>query len=430
MAHNPGLPPTLLNQIIETLLLCPESASDIRWRGQFITDCLVIYQDEIPSAPARKGRVETTIDFLDGRVPALLEDRQVPVTKYPLLCLLEYLLSKNPDPYPLHGKLKNCTDQLRKHYGEIKRNSQKPPKPKSVPSKPSNKKLPTNNSSGWISDAGDPGRTHRLEVSPEMPGRIRPPSLDIRRQANPGTMPILPTEAHARILKCAASVALVEVTRFQDGQPLSGPAASGTAWMIAPGLAITCWHVLVARSEREKQPAAADLKAQIASVRLRFDFKTYGTGCEYGIEPEVCSPRDEDILDYALLKVKDRMDHLLSKYGYLPWDCEMPYVSGKELYSIQHPLGHEQKDSPGWLAGEVAQGSDRFLHTIPTSEGSSGAPVMNVATWQVCGVHCGEQMVDHYNLALKIAAVRDDIQRRAPRLFEQIQKAQQKLQKM
>jgi endonuclease G len=107
-------------------------------------------------------------------------------------------------------------------------------------------------------------------------------------------------------LAVARSVAKISVPRYHHRQQvtLAGGLpwiASGTAWLIAPGLAITNHHVINARVKREADADPADLERQAAGARLQFDFDDEKSdGVPVAAQRLVAWSK---ALDYALLAV-------------------------------------------------------------------------------------------------------------------------------
>src|SRR4051794_22721028 len=108
------------------------------------------------------------------------------------------------------------------------------------------------------------------------PGKVLAALLaELETSATPQPAPIpeivigqderLPIRFLERGLEVSRSVAKVLVTRVLNGkvQTGSGSRASGTGWMIAPGLLMTTHHVIEARDPRFEAPAGeSDFRAQ------------------------------------------------------------------------------------------------------------------------------------------------------------------------
>ncbi|MGW3442389.1 trypsin-like peptidase domain-containing protein [Streptomyces sp. NPDC001076] len=145
---------------------------------------------------------------------------------------------------------------------------------------------------------------------------------------------------------------------------LPGGHAGGTGFVIAPGVVVTCAHVVTGADE----------------VRGRI-----GTGAEFTL-----TVTDED---------RHRADNGLD-VAFLRFDAETPYVLtspatdlGDRLRAYGHPKGHYRAGQ--WAALEY-QGDSRLAfedpmamprgYGTPVGEGFSGSPVVNERTGAVCGM--------------------------------------------
>ena len=79
---------------------------------------------------------------------------------------------------------------------------------------------------------------------------------------------------------------------------------------------------------------------------------------------------DEDC-DFAVLRLEDREDKPLVKWGVIPVDSDAPITLVTTLCVLQHPGGQIQSVSKGGF--RLAFRGDRFLYDAPTEEGTSGA---------------------------------------------------------
>lgn len=223
------------------------------------------------------------------------------------------------------------------------------------------------------------------------------------------------------LLNSARAVARVEVTRFMDGEEIG--VSFSTAWLVAPGLALTSWHSIEARGPHEPPSKPADLERQIEQVRLVFDLKGKDSGTSYEVA-KVEHYSEVDLLDYALLRLKDRDDIPLRDRSYLRFVADFQPISGASLYIIQHPLGHPQYAASGFLS-EPSRTAGRILYDVPTQQGTSGAPVLRFDDWRVIALHIGRnEMVQGLREGVSLSALIEDLYRNRPDLHNEIMAAQ------
>jgi endonuclease G len=205
-------------------------------------------------------------------------------------------------------------------------------------------------------------------------------------------------------LEVARAVALVTVPRFEAGQQVmvnGGPwLMRGTAWLIAPTLAITNHHVINARTNDEAPAGDDDFEHQARGSSLRFDFDAVDSdGTKASVARAVSwSPA----LDYALLELTDAVDR------------PIPAISGSEVVVdettrmavniVQHPRGEYKRVAFRNNMVTFAD-AETVRYFTDTDEGSSGSPVCD-DRWKVVALHRGARRVDDVDyLGKKVAFV-------------------------
>jgi Trypsin-like peptidase domain len=242
-------------------------------------------------------------------------------------------------------------------------------------------------------------------------GRAQP-SSPIQTEGNLAGRGRLFIVAEAALRERARGVAMVKVPRLQ---PPMTEIYTGTGWLIGSGLLLTCLHVLEAR--RMDEAASGDLSLlhrQAGSTHVIFDYEQPGQAIEYRGELVAC----DVALDYAILRLHDREDNPLARYGVLPLDADAPLTVQTQLCVIQHPRGMPQQYASGFYRGEWTGGYGRFLYDAETDNGASGGPVLNVNTWRVIALH--EGVTSAGRVALHIRILLDQLARRDRSIFDAI----------
>lgn len=243
------------------------------------------------------------------------------------------------------------------------------------------------------------------------------PKTGTTAEANPKSQPMRFIAADEKLLSCSRAVARVSVLKFDNGLQRQIP--TGTGWLVTPELALTCWHVIEARGNNDTPIRASDLSKQIKNTLFTFNYTEPGTGIEYGV---VALEHEDVNLDYAVLRLRDREDIPLKKWGFLRLDAEVPLTLQTQLYVVQHPKGLPQQRSGGIF---VKSGStSKILYDAPTEPGTSGAPVLNVTNCHVVALHNGENNYEKLREATLINGILSDLKENCPDLYNEIIAAQ------
>lgn len=233
---------------------------------------------------------------------------------------------------------------------------------------------------------------------------------------------MLPTTEGRLWLARADGVAMVSIGQFVGGQ-LQARRSTGTAWLIAPDLALTCWHVLEARGPYDNRAKDQDVAVQAANCLLTFNFTEIGSGIDYGVTRIECADRNSNGLDYALLRLTNRSDYPLRDRTPLPLAAAAPLTAISELYIIQHPRGMPQRGAEGQFVQHIRQNT-RMHYTINTDAGTSGSPVLVRPKWEVVGLHHGSTQDRRYGEGIALQPILADIRQQRPALYDELMQAQ------
>ena len=356
-----GIPKILMQPLLKAIMDCDEFSSHAILYAIFADDRLKPFQKGLNEAQSIRSRADLTISYLADKYKTSGENG--------LVLLLE-VLSERYDPEDERcGRLQALAKELDQHFK-------------------------------------------------------RPPAQESPKQleANPNQVPMLHIADAEKMLACAQAVARVDVPKIVNGKTKGH--GTGTAWLVAPGIALTCWHVIENRSEMDSPIELPDLEAQLSSTVLRFDFTTYGKGLEYGVECLETPTIETQGLDYAVLRLKDRDDQPVQRRGFLRLDADMPLNPDSSLYIIQHPLGQDQQSAGDYYVKPSPTDTHRILYKTPTEPGTSGSPVLNRVNWRVVALHNAENESEKLREGTLIRSVMADIQQRHPDLYSEIMNAQ------
>ena len=368
----PGIPPEIYPRLKQALSDCPQFRDSDRLIDFFDgNDEIKPWSNELKKASSRGEQAERVIGYLVNQYRNNTKENV-------LLILLRLLKDQIPSIQPLHQTLSGLLQELTPILSGASSNSNVVP-------------FPTQTNINLQSL----------------------PKAELALEANPKGEPIRFIVADEKLLNCARAVARVSVTQIVSGSMNKIP--TGTGWLVTQNLALTCWHVIEARGSNSGLIHASDLQKQIANSTFTFDFTQPGEGIEYGID----RLEHKDVnLDYALMRLRDRPDFPLKKWGFLKLDTDVPLTLQTQLYVIQHPKGQPQQHSSGFFVKEAS--NTKILHNSPTDPGTSGAPVLNFINSRVVALHNGERESDKLREATTIKAILADLKQHRSELYDEI----------
>jgi CheY-like chemotaxis protein len=229
-------------------------------------------------------------------------------------------------------------------------------------------------------------------------------------------------------IKCAHYVCKVTPLRSIDSRVEREKSVSGTGWLVAPSLILTCWHVIEARHPLEPNASAEDLNRQISNCIVEFHhWQVANDGVNYEIEE--CLHHNVD-LDYALLRLKNRTErhYHLGCNDFLRVDMEAPINEQTLFLVIQHARGNPLQRSHGWFVQRSIK-KDVVWHNALTHEGTSGSPTFDAVHFRVVAMHRGRDESKDLAEAVLVKAIMNDLKRNCPELYKEIIQAQKRLQR-
>ncbi|GAA1997014.1 trypsin-like peptidase domain-containing protein [Catenulispora subtropica] len=154
--------------------------------------------------------------------------------------------------------------------------------------------------------------------------------------------------------------ALAELLRSATLRTAPGFPRAGTGFFVAPGLILTCAHILTEPGDEPPDIVPWDWGDEVLDAKVVKDFRRHHSG-----------------LDLAVLATTDVVDHPVVAFA-------EPIEPGDELWSCWYPQGQDEDEDVVRLTYDGSE----LLRTTDgrVSEGFSGAPVLNARTGGVCGV--------------------------------------------
>lgn len=196
----------------------------------------------------------------------------------------------------------------------------------------------------------------------------------------------------SRGIQIGQVVAMISVPRFENGTQIvvsGGPwVLRGTAWLIAPNLAITNHHVINSRLDGEAPAGEADFGLQALGARLRFDFDAQNQeGLPVSVGRLVAKSKP---LDYALLELADALPRAVPAIA--PNPVVLDATSRMAVNIVQHPRGEYKRVA---VRNNLVSAADETTvrYFTDTDYGSSGSPVCD-DQWRVVALHRGARRVD------------------------------------
>jgi endonuclease G, mitochondrial len=204
-------------------------------------------------------------------------------------------------------------------------------------------------------------------------------------------------------LGMAAAVARINVPRFESRVQImaavGGPwVLRGTAWLVAPGMAITNHHVINARLSDEPDASAADLALQAKGATLEFDVDTKdATPTRVTVAKLLAASKG---LDYALLDLTGAPGRLVPRL--IPKAVVLEPTTRMAVNIVQHPRGEYKQVA---FRNNLVTFADAttMRYVTDTDYGSSGSPVCDDA-WRVVALHRGARSAPEANYQGKTGA--------------------------
>jgi endonuclease G, mitochondrial len=189
-------------------------------------------------------------------------------------------------------------------------------------------------------------------------------------------------------LRVAQAVARLIVPKFVNGIQVTasngGPwVQKGTAWLVAPGLALTNHHMVNARRDNEAAAALADLDLQATNAAVQFGVDHEG---DPGTSVKVAKlGAMSTTLDYALLHLVDAPDLPIPRIAAAR--TVLDPTTRMSVNIVQHPRGDPKQVAFRNNLVTFAD-PDEIRYYTDTDFGSSGSPVCD-DDWRIVALHRG-----------------------------------------
>ena len=269
-----------------------------------------------------------------------------------------------------------------------------------------------------------PVKTQEIDASLQMSEHPNQMSRHQTPEANTSDSQMIPTASWKLLLEKVKAIGQISTPQIIRGRA-TGENSTGTGWLIASGLALTCYHVIKARGEYDTSDISLyDLNIQVTNTVLMFDYLLPGQGIEYRIVKLECYDAN---LDYALLRVEDRPNNHLAHRSFLKLGMHTPLTLQTNFYIIQHPNGQPQYNSVGRFLNRQDGKPHQILHNALTDHGTSGAPVLNAKNWEAIALHIGEDREKQFRIATLLEPILDHIKETHKDLHDYIENQQFKL---
>lgn len=234
--------------------------------------------------------------------------------------------------------------------------------------------------------------------------------------------PFWPVRELEHIQRCGRSVALVKVQHIR--QDVTEYEETGTAWLLAPGLAVTCWHVVATIENAQQARTVQEVIQQVNNLQLYFGkTENSGDGIAYRVQTLEYPRQDIPTHDVAVLRIEDRPDHPSTQFGYLPVERDTAFTRQTRLSILQHPWGEDQQGTHGYFAS-YSETHGAIRYTTETRPGTSGSPVFSRDNWSVTAIHT--KRIEDTNLGegIHINTFLDILQKEQPELYQEIMRVQ------
>ena len=231
-------------------------------------------------------------------------------------------------------------------------------------------------------------------VSSGVPPLPEPAGLEevVNNEKIVGTDDSLEMVFLSRGIEIGKVVAMIGVPRFENGTQImvsGGPwVLRGTAWLIAPNLAMTNHHVINSRLDGEASAGEADFGVQALGATLRFDFDANDQdGLRSTVARLVAKSKS---LDYALLELADPPQRPIPAIA--KDRVVLDATSRMAVNIVQHPRGEYKRVA---VRNNLVSAADdtTVRYFTDTDYGSSGSPVCD-DQWRVVALHRGARRVD------------------------------------